>query len=97
MFGHLFPSFDAWWPNIFAWLIQTPVVGTVVWLAHRAGVRRVVAVVRDLHKIHLAEIRKAHQNHVQQVQTMLDDHRRALGLPDTQGVTSGQDAPTLPS
>lgn len=94
---HLFPAFDAWWPNIFAYLVQTPVVGTVVWLVHRFATSRAAGLLKALHAAHLEEIKLAHQQHAAQVQVMLDDHRRALGLPDAPGVTSGQDAPTLPS
>lgn len=50
---HLFPPFDAWWPNIYAMIWSTPLTVVLVWLSHRRSITHIRTHISQEIKSHL--------------------------------------------
>lgn len=75
---HLFPQFDAWWPNIYAWLIQTPLVALAVWAVHRSMRGRTLVHIRTELAAHRAAVAADHEQHRAAMAAMLAAHQVAV-------------------
>lgn len=52
LLAHLFPPFDAWWPNIIASMVWGPVVVAVQYMVGKRRHERLEALVARLHRHH---------------------------------------------
>lgn len=50
LWGHVFPSFDAWWPNIIASMVWVPLAAACSYFVHRRRHDRLVQMIGKLHQ-----------------------------------------------
>lgn len=91
----LVPPFASWWPNIFAWAVQTPAVALIVWLIHRVMRRTTLQQQQASQYAHRTDIKRVLDDHVRQVRAELAEHRRLMGVADAAPDPDRSGSPTL--